>query len=180
LYRLHAYTLAAISPDGTAFAMVDSYSAPSVVMMVDADGAQQARATQLSARLQNRHIPFVRVDQCPRRLDHRGKCEAQLAEKLGRTGSAGGELDQLIHDMADQPGVLFVLPSMAVLGRARVEGGSVIRTMLRADFSRKDRDCLNAARHRSARLGYDIGLSVNPRPRACCAMGWRHYLARQG
>ena len=48
------------------------------------------------------------------------------------------ELEQLINSMEDQPGVLFILPSMAVVVRARQEGGSVMQTMMRADFSRKD------------------------------------------
>lgn len=102
------------------------------------DGAQEALVAQLSARLQSRKIPFVRVDECPRRVDHRGKCEALLAEKLKRGESLGHELEQLIVSMEDQPGMLFILPSMAVVVRARPEGGSMIQTLLRADFSRKD------------------------------------------
>ena len=102
------------------------------------DGGQEALAAQLSMRLQGRNIPFVRVDQCPPRLGHGGKCEALLAERLGRSESIGRELEQLINSMEDQPGVLFILPSMAVVVRARQEGGSVMQTMMRADFSRKD------------------------------------------
>ena len=102
------------------------------------DGAQDAVVAQLSARLERRQIPFVRADQCPRRTDYRDKCEAQLAEKLQRPESLGRELEQLINSMEGQPGVLFILPSMAVVVRARPEGGSMIQTLLRADFSRKD------------------------------------------
>ena len=39
--RLQAVVLAAISPDGTAFAFVDSEYAPSVVLVVDADGKRR-------------------------------------------------------------------------------------------------------------------------------------------
>lgn len=102
------------------------------------DGAQEAVVAQLAARLERRHIAFVRADQCPRRTDYRGRCEALLAEKLQRGESVGRALEQLIAGMEDQPGVLFILPSMAVVVRARPEGGSMIQTLLRADFSRKD------------------------------------------
>lgn len=102
------------------------------------DGSQDAIVAQLSARLKERHIPFVRVDQCPRRTDALGKCEAQLAEKLQRPESVGRELEQLINSMDGQSGVLLILPSMAIVVRAREEGGALIQTLLRADFSRKD------------------------------------------
>ena len=102
------------------------------------DGSQDAIVAQLSARLAQRHMPFVRVDQCPRRADAPGKCEAQLAQTLKRPESAGRELEQLINSMDGQPGVLLILPSMAIVVRAREEGGTLIQTLLRADFSRKD------------------------------------------
>lgn len=102
------------------------------------DGAPEAVAAQLSARLRDSQTPFVRVDECPRRVGNDGKCAAQLAQQLKRPESLGRDLEQLISSMEDEPGVLFVMPSMAVVVRANERGGSIIQTLLRADFSRKD------------------------------------------
>ncbi|MCX7293984.1 hypothetical protein [Janthinobacterium sp.] len=102
------------------------------------DGAPEAVAAQLSARLHESKTPFVRVDECPRRSGNEGRCAAQLAQQLKRPESLGRDLEQLIGSMEEQPGVMFVMPSMAVVVRANGQGGSVIQTLLRADFSRKD------------------------------------------
>ena len=93
---------------------------------------------QLSARLQDSKIPFVRVDQCPPRSGNEDKCATQLAEKLQRPGSLRRELEQLLNTLEPQQGVVFVMPTMAVTVRANEQGGSMIQTLLRADFSRKD------------------------------------------
>ena len=102
------------------------------------DGAPAAVAAQLSARLRESKTPFVRIDECPRRVGYDGKCEAQLARQIGRPESLGRELEQLVDTWEEHDGVLFVMPSMAVAVRANEQGGSVIQTLLRADFSRKD------------------------------------------
>jgi hypothetical protein len=102
------------------------------------DGAPAAVAVQLSARLRESKTPFVRTDECPRRIGNEGKCAAQLARQIGRPESQGRELEQLLDTWDERDGVLFVMPSMAVAVRANGQGGSVIQTMLRADLSRKD------------------------------------------
>lgn len=93
---------------------------------------------QLSARLQESKIPFVRVDQCGPRTGNQDKCAAQLAEKLKRPESQGRELEQLLNTLEPQQGVVFVLPTLAVMVRANEQGGSIIQTLMRADFSRAD------------------------------------------
>jgi hypothetical protein len=102
------------------------------------DGAPAAVVAQLSARLRESKTPFVRVDACPRRTGNEGKCAAQLAQQLKRPESLGRELEQLLDAWEEQDGVLFVMPSMAVAVRANAQGGSIVHTLLRADFSRKD------------------------------------------
>jgi hypothetical protein len=102
------------------------------------DGAPEAVAAQLSARLRESKTPFVRIDECPRRTSIDGKCAAQLAQQLKRPESLGRELEQLLDTWDGQDGVLFVMPSMAVAVRANERGGSIVQTLLRADFSRKD------------------------------------------
>ena len=102
------------------------------------DSAPDAVAAQLSARLRQGKTPFVRVDQCPRRSGNDGKCAAQLAQQLGRPESQGRALENLLDIMEDQQGVVFVMPTLAVAVRANGQGGSMIQTLMRADFSRKD------------------------------------------
>ena len=97
-----------------------------------------AIVAQLSARLQDSKIPFVRVDQCPPRSGNDDKCAAQLAEKLQRPTSLARGLEQLLNTLESQQGVVFVMPGMAVAVRANEQGGSMIQTLMRADFSRKD------------------------------------------
>ncbi|MGK5027735.1 hypothetical protein [Janthinobacterium sp. RB2R34] len=102
------------------------------------DAAPAAVVAQLSARLQSGKIPFVRTDQCPPRRGNEDKCAAQLAEKLKRPESQGRELEQLLNTLEPQQGVVFVMPTMAVAVRANEQGGSIIQTLMRADFSRQD------------------------------------------
>lgn len=102
------------------------------------DGAPDAVAAQLSTRLRQGKTPFVRVDQCPRRSGNDGKCAAQLAQQLGRPESQGRALENLLDTMEEQQGVAFVMPTLAVMVRANGQGGSIIQTLMRADFSRKD------------------------------------------
>ena len=102
------------------------------------DSAPDAVAAQLSARLRQGKTPFVRVDQCPRHSGNDGKCAAQLAQQLGRPESQGRALENLLDTMEDQQGVVFVMPTLAVAVRANGQGGSMIQTLMRADFSRKD------------------------------------------
>ena len=102
------------------------------------DGAPDAVVAQLAARLRESRTPFVRVDQCPPRSGNDGKCAAQLAQQLGRPESMGRQLENMLDTMEAQHGVMFVMPSLAVLVRAGEQGGSVLQTVMRADFSRKD------------------------------------------
>lgn len=97
-----------------------------------------AVVAQLSRRLQGSKIPFVRVDECPPRSGNDDKCAAQLAEKLQRPTSLARGLEQLLNTLEPQQGVVFVTPAMAVAVRANEQGGSMIQTLMRADFSRKD------------------------------------------
>ena len=102
------------------------------------DGAPEAVVAQLSARLRQAKTPFVRVDQCPRRSGNDDKCAAQLAQQLGRPKSQGRALENMLDSVEEQQGVLFVMPTLAVMVRANGQGGSTIQTVMRADFSRTD------------------------------------------
>lgn len=101
------------------------------------DGTPEAVIAQFAKRLASRKIPFVRVDQCPLRTDERETCASQLKERLHRPQSVGRDLERAIDSMKDD-GVMFVMPTMAVMVRARKEGGTEMATVLRADFSRED------------------------------------------
>ena len=102
------------------------------------DGAQDNVVAQLSARLAQRRIAYVRTDQCPRRTDTIDKCKALLVQKLGRPESQARELEQLVSSMEGRPGVLFILSHTAFVVRPGEQGGSLVQTLLRADFSHQD------------------------------------------
>lgn len=102
------------------------------------DGEPGAVAAQLTARLAQRRIAYVRTDQCPRRTDTIDKCKALLVQKFSRPESQARELEQLVSSMEGRPGVLFILSHTAFVVRPGEQGGSLLQTLFRADFSRQD------------------------------------------
>ncbi|NVD74438.1 hypothetical protein HUX88_28550 [Duganella sp. BJB1802] len=103
-----------------------------------AESTPEKVVAEISRRLQQRKITFVRVDQCPRGEDNkRSDCDALIKSNLGKQGRNGYGLDEVIH-AGETGGTVFVMRNLAVVVLSSKNGGTMIATIFRQDFSRGD------------------------------------------
>lgn len=94
-------------------------------------------AAEYMKRLEQRKIPFVRSDQCPKSNDGRADCEAQLKSRLNITRKYDDWLIRKLRYAA--PGVtVFVLPDLVISLSASAQGSTVIQTVYRGDLLRAE------------------------------------------